>query len=323
MPAGRPVAGRVLAGWMRRRHALTVLVTTTALALLAVGVVASTPRTSAAGVPVSPVAARGHARTGRPVPAKVAVRYLRLRGGARVMVATISGDVRFVLHCGSLDPGPLCHSRGLVAGNAVGPAERPDLIAAFNGGFKLSAHAGGYEQEGKVLSPLLPGLASFVIYSSGSASIGIWGTTAPLPGQQVYSVRQNLRPLVLHGTITPATVANWGNWGGTVTNADNTARSAVGETASGSFVYVSSMSATPPDLADALIKAGAVIGMELDINADWVQFDYATEPGGPLRKAGINQWRPADQYITGWDRDFIAVLADTPPSRAPGLHTVP
>jgi hypothetical protein len=49
--------------------------------------------------------------------------------------------------------------------------------------------------------------------------------------------------------------------------------------------------------------------MELDINPEWVQMDVASSPGGPL-KAGIpGQHRPATQYLTGWTRDFIAVLA--------------
>jgi hypothetical protein len=230
--------------------------------------------------------------------------------------ALLTGRVRFVLHCGASDPGPLCRGK-ISAGQKVGPGERGLLLAAFNGGFKLSAGAGGYEQEGKILSPLRRGLASLVIYSSGAASIGIWGHGVPRPGQQVFSVRQNLLPLVTRGKPTAASSGNWGYWGGTVTGVDDTARSALGENASGQLVYVASMSATPPDLAAALVRAGAVIGMELDINQEWVQFDYASQPGGPLVKAISDQWQPASQYLTGWTRDFIAVLADGPSGGPP------
>jgi hypothetical protein len=69
------------------------------------------------------------------------------------------------------------------------------------------------------------------------------------------------------------------------------------------------MSASPMDMAAALAAKGARIGMELDINPEWVQLDVASRPGGALRTAVPGQNRPADQYIWGWSRDFITVLA--------------
>ena len=49
--------------------------------------------------------------------------------------------------------------------------------------------------------------------------------------------------------------------------------------------------------------------MELDINPEWVQLDTARSPGGPLTAAVPGQFRPASQYLTGWTRDFITVVA--------------
>jgi hypothetical protein len=181
------------------------------------------------------------------------------------------------------------------------------LLAGFNGGFKLNAGAGGYEQEGHVIKPLLPGYASLVIDRSGLARIAVWGSGAPARGEAVYSVRQNLTPLVLDGRPVPG-VVNWGAWGGTVGGLENVARSALGEDRDGELIYAGSMSATPADLAAVLIRAGARIAMELDINPNWVQLDVASRPGGPLRVQVPGQWRPADQFLVGWDRDFIAVL---------------
>ena len=200
--------------------------------------------------------------------------------------------------------------------------DRRLLVAAFDGGFKLLAHVGGYEQEGRIISPLVPGRASLVIYRSGQASVGIWGQGVPRPGPQVYSVRQNLTLLVRNGRPTPASVAGWGYWGGTITGVENTARSALGENAKGQLIYVASMSASPPDLAVTLVKAGAVIGMELDINAEWVQLAYSTRPGGQLLPGVTGQVRPADQYLRGWTRDFIAVIAEWP-ATVPGGHAAP
>ena len=79
------------------------------------------------------------------------------------------------------------------------------------------------------------------------------------------------------------------------------------------------MSTTPADLADALIRNGARFAMELDINPEWVQLDTATRPGGPLTAAVPGQNRPADQYLVGWTRDFITVVA----SSAAGQATAP
>jgi hypothetical protein len=240
-----------------------------------------------------------------PAPPRVRIVRVRTTDGALVILATFLGPVRYVLHDGSGDPGPVA---GLRAGPAVTGAERTQLLAAFNGGFKLAAGVGGYMQEGRVLSPLRRGLASLVIDRSGRARIGVWGSGVPVPGEAVYSVRQNLPPLVLDGRPTAA-AADWGLWGATLGGGAHVARSAVGQDAAGHLIYAASMSAVPADLAFALASHGARIAMELDINPEWVQLDIARRPGGPLTAAIPGQARPADQYLEGWTRDFFTVLA--------------
>ena len=78
------------------------------------------------------------------------------------------------------------------------------------------------------------------------------------------------------------------------------------------LIYAASMSASPDDLARALARRGARIAMELDINPEWVQLDIARVPGGRLTAAVPGQNRPADQYLAGWTRDYITVLAPAP-----------
>ncbi|MGD0239769.1 MAG: hypothetical protein ABSB59_05485 [Streptosporangiaceae bacterium] len=243
--------------------------------------------------------------TPTPTPAGVTVTTVRLKDGSRVTVARFSGPVTYVLHDGSEDPG-LAAGR-VKAGPAVRGAERRRLLAAFNGGFKLSAGAGGYEQEGHVAAALRRGLASLVIDRSGRARIGVWGHGVPAAGEAVYSVRQNLTPLVLSGKLTPA-AADWSVWGATLGGGEFVARSALGQDAEGDLEYAASMSASPADLATALARAGAQVAMELDINPEWVQLDVSRRPGGPLRVAIPGQNRPANQFLDGWARDFIAVL---------------
>ena len=242
----------------------------------------------------------------RPVPPRVTVTRMRTPDGSVMTVATFTGPVTYVLHDGSEDPG-LAAGR-VKAGPAVRGAERRRLLAAFNGGFKLSQGVGGYEQEGHVAAALRRGLTSLVIDRSGRARIGIWGHGVPAPGEAVYSVRQNLPPLVLHGKPTKA-AADWGLWGSTPGGGEYVARSALGQDAAGDLVYAASMSATPADLASVLAYAGAQIAMELDINPEWVQLDVASRPGGRLHAAIGGQNRPANQFLLGWARDFITVVA--------------
>jgi hypothetical protein len=264
---------------------------------------ASTDATPAASAVTAPV----------PMP-QVIISHVRTGDGSVVTVATFGGPVQYMLHNGSADPGPA--AAGLVrAGPAVTGADRQRLLAVFNGGFKLGVGAGGYEQEGHVISALGNGFASLVIDRSGRARIGVWGSGVPAPGEAVYSVRQNLQPLVLSGQPTPA-AADWGLWGATLGGGEYVARSALGQNASGDLIYAASISTTPADLADVLARSGALIAMELDINPEWVQLDAASRPGGPLTATVPGQNRPADQYLVGWTRDFIAVLAPPGASQA-------
>src|SRR5271166_933544 len=281
---------------------------------------ASTPAPSSA--PARPSASQAAEAVPAPPAPRMTVTRMRTADGSVLTVATFAGPVTYVLHDGSEDPGA---AAGRVqAGPAVAGAERKQLLAAFNGGLKLSAGVGGYEQEGHVASALRPGLASLVIDRSGRARIGVWGHGVPAPGEAVYSVRQNLPPLVLNGKHTAA-AADPGLWGATLGGGEYVARSALGQDASGDLIYAASMSTTPADLAFVLAYAGARIAMELDINPEWVQLDVARHPGGALRASVPGQYRPADQYLAGWARDFIAVLGPppAPPPVLPGMRLRP
>jgi phosphodiester glycosidase len=240
-------------------------------------------------------------------PPRVTVSQIRTADGSVVTVAVFGGPVRYVLHNGSQDPGA-AYAPLVRAGPAVAGAERRRLLAAFNGGFLLRSRAGGYEQEGHTLRALRRGLASLVIDRSGQARIGVWGVDVPVPGEAVYSVRQNLWALVENGQPTRE-AARWWRWGGTIGHAEYVARSALGQDASGDLIYAASMSTSPEDLAVALARSGARTAMELDINPEWVQLAIARTPGAPLRTPIPGQVRPPTQYLTGWTRDFITVLA--------------
>jgi len=283
-----------------------------ALTVAACGGTAPTGRPASAA-PAAPAVSTSRAtRPPSPAPVpppkpKVVMSRFRAADRSVVILGLFQGPVRYRLHSGSTDPGSAALSV-VHAGPRIGGGERRLLLAAFNGGFLLSAGAGGYVQEGHVIKPLQRGLASLVIDQSGTASIGAWGWSLPRPHEAVYSVRQNLRLLVSHGHAS-ATAVDWTAWGATLGGGEYVARSALGENAAGQLIYAAGLSTTPADLAAALLHAGARTAMELDINPEWVQFDRAPVPGGALSAAIPGQVRPASQFLTGWTRDFITVLA--------------
>jgi hypothetical protein len=66
---------------------------------------------------------------------------------------------------------------------------------------------------------------------------------------------------------------------------------------------------SPQDLANALVAAGAVSGMQLDINPDWVNFNtYDVGADGVAHGNGVFGATGADRYLRPDSRDFIAVL---------------
>ncbi len=237
-------------------------------------------------------------------------RTITAADGNQITVARFRvGLTRFDLHVGSQDPPTGGASLPPDAGAAISATESPLLLAAFNGGFEASSGAGGFLVDGVTLLPLEPGNASFVIDANGTGHVGVWGQDLPAPGEHVVSVRQNLAPLVVGEQPSPQ-IADIAAWGATLGGGAVVARSALGEDAQGNILYAGSMAALPVDLADALIACGATTAMELDINPEWVQLAMASSPGGPLSTGVPGQNRPADQYLTGWTRDFVAVLAN-------------
>jgi len=231
-------------------------------------------------------------------------------GRVVALVRFPAGHAVFDLHIGSSDPPANLATLPADRGPAIASDERPFLLAAFNGGFKMNAGQGGVEETGQIVAPLVDGLASFVIDVDGR------GRDLPKPGEAVASVRQNQPPLVSGGVASPA-VNDPAAWGRTVNASMLVARSAVGEDAQGDVVFAGGMALYPSDLAAALLSAGVVDGMQLDINPEWVQFDASAGPGATLAAQIPGQNRPAGQYLSGWTRDFLAVLA---PYTVPGLR---
>ena len=193
-------------------------------------------------------------------------------------------------------------------------ATRPRLVATWNGGFKVAPDdaMGGYYEDGRTAVPLVDGKAAEVFYKDGSLKIGEWGRDLTMT-PQVAAVRENLNLLVDNGAVAVGPDDGSGaEWGYSIRGWYYIARSGVGITAKGDVVYVGGSQLSVYTLAKLLRAAGAVYGMELDINPDWTSFMTYNGLQNPANPVATKMWdfdQPADRYDAPSDRDFVSVHA--------------
>lgn len=197
----------------------------------------------------------------------------------------------------------------------ITPTELPTVAAAFNGGFRFADAKGGFYLDGRTAVPLRAGAASAVIYDNGRVNVGAWGSEVTMT-PKVKAVLQNLVPIVDHHQIAASATYNDSSvWGATLGAATVVARSGLGVTATGALVYVAGPALTARTLAESLQRAGAVRAMTLDINPEWVTFNFYTHPNPaqPSQVAASKLYpqmqRPATRYLppTQEARDFFTV----------------
>ncbi|HEX3841908.1 MAG TPA: hypothetical protein VHU85_14035 [Acidimicrobiales bacterium] len=200
----------------------------------------------------------------------------------------------------------------LYSGQVV-PSDRSRLLDAFNSGFLMADTVGGWYSGGQMPLPLRNGTASLVIYNNGKVQIGAWGSEVGM-SPAVYSVRQNLGMLVDGGR--PAADLSVGAWGAVLGGVGGNWRSGIGTDRFGNLIYVGGANLLPADLAHLLLVAGAVEGMELDINPQWVTLStYFTAPGqtNPAVVAGQNlipgMYYGPNRFISYSERDFLALVS--------------
>ena len=189
--------------------------------------------------------------------------------------------------------------------------ERWRLLATFNSGFTYKDGHGGFAINGRVYEPLVRGMGTFVGYRDGRVDVVSW-QGGPKPGSRVAFARQNLPLLVDAGRPNPK-IGIGSLWGDTLGNAIRVWRSGVGVDRRGNVVYVAADYQTAASLAGALIHAGAVRAIELDINAEWPSFiTYALHGGRSPSKLVPNNQQSSSRYLVPDDRDFFAVLRRVP-----------
>ena len=190
----------------------------------------------------------------------------------------------------------------------VPPELRPRLLATFNAGFKLEDSSGGFYADGRMYAPLRDGQATLVAYRGGRVDVRLW-EGGPVPGSDVVFARQNL-PLIVSGGRLASNLSDGPEWGATLGNAVRVWRSAVGVDARGNLLYAAADLQTASSIAQILQRAGAVRAMELDINSEWVTFNfYGGWGAAEAQKLLPDMTRDATRYLTPDDRDFFAVYA--------------
>jgi hypothetical protein len=180
------------------------------------------------------------------------------------------------------------------------------LVAVFNGGFQFQDFTGGVVSLGRAFRDLAAGQGSLVVFADGSFTVGEWGRDVG-PGPNVVAVRQNL-PLLVDNGVPVASAGNPAAWGGSVAGVA-TMRSGVGVTREGALVWAGGR-LSPLSLAGALIEAGAVRAMQMDINPDWVHLSlYEPAAGGGVTGVPVFGATGADRNLFRSDsRDFVAIL---------------
>jgi hypothetical protein len=222
--------------------------------------------------------------------------------------------VRIGLVPGTQEPGGIWPQPPDITGPALATA-----VAAFNGGFRMQDAHGGFYLDGRTAVPLQAGAASIVIYANGRIGLGTWGGEVSMT-RGVTAVMQNLVPIVDNGQAAPdATYADARIWGATLGANTVVARSGIGVTRSGALLYVAGPALTARSLAESLLRGGAVRAMALDLNPEWVTFNFFQhEPSSPwlvsASKLYPQMQRPATRYL-GPEREsryFFTVSLPSP-----------
>lgn len=239
-------------------------------------------------------------------------------GGITFLAARFrSATTKLSWHPGSEDPpNAATQLPGYSNKIAFGGSEGADgVLGAFNGAFKLSSKAGGLKVGEKVLAPFKPGYATIGIDAQGHVAIWAGAAYEQPSGFSGVVFRQNLPFLVSGGQVTPtAKNSSPAIWGDTLGGTVRQSRTGVGLDSSGNVVYVATMAkCLPSELAQAMVTAGLVKGMELDINPYWPILGMAPTPiFKPV--GGFSTILPGSEhsphvFIDGWTRDFFVVTA--------------
>lgn len=212
---------------------------------------------------------------------------------------------RAIFSPGYEDPG------GPNSGGGLASKYWPAVVANFNGAFKMSHTRGGYYYRGTTIAPLVNGRASAVTYVDGTIAIGKWGRDVRMSGS-VEAVRQNIDLIVDRSTSQVTNPNDALVWGPTTDKGPRESRSAVGQRADGSIVYAMGANLRATDLASALVDAGVVRAMVLDMNQYWPAGFYFSHKrsGKPVcAKVDSSIADGCERLLTHYKKDSFQFIA--------------
>jgi len=223
---------------------------------------------------------------------------------SKVSVHAVAGSVEPK----SAEPGIAAARPGVIP-----DADRGELIAAFNGGFKAEHGQFGMMVDGTELLAPKPQSCTFAGTSDGGLRIAPWSA---LGGSGEFSWwRQTPGCMVQEGVLHPGLrAADSRNWGATLEGKTVIRRSAVGLSADGRTLFVGiSNSTTARALALGMQHVGARDVAQLDVNFSFPRFlMYREGNAGALNAVGAVRgllYQPDEYLGHASTRDFFYVTA--------------
>ncbi len=196
-------------------------------------------------------------------------------------VAVVAVDLKRVdLHmvAGTQEPAsdkvPADHRPGIVPREVFG-----DLVAAFNGGFKLMHGHYGMMLDGETFAPPRDVGCTVGLYKDGGVKIRTWQSMKETAGDMA-GYRQTPPCLVEQGKVNDAleSVEYNKNWGATVSGDTVIRRSAIGLDKDGhTLFYALGEACTAQALAHAMHAVGASSAAQLDVNYSYPRFLFYTK----------------------------------------------
>jgi len=224
---------------------------------------------------------------------------------SKVSVHAVAGSIEPK----SADPAPDVARPGIVP-----EAERDELIAAFNGGFKAEHGQFGMMAAGAELLAPKPRSCTFAASADGRLRIAPWSSLADTSGLTWW--RQTPGCMLQDGQLHPGLRAEDSrNWGATLEGKTVIRRSAVGLSADARTLFVGiSNSTTARALALGMQHAGARDVAQLDVNFSFPRFLlYREAEAGRLNAVGAVKGLlyQKDEYVgRASTRDFFYVTAN-------------
>jgi len=174
---------------------------------------------------------------------------------------------------------------------------------AFTGGFKYRHDKGGMALDGKVLRPMKKGLGTLVLFKDGKVSIGKWGRDWKSLTPRMRDMRQGFI-LVDHGKYCDNPLFN-------IYSQDKNTyvrRSALGVTTHGALVYATGNNLSAKGLARAMMAAGVVSAVHLEMNLSRVLCGVPKNKNGELTLVPLTIRCCDPKSLAGTrERDFMYI----------------